>query len=320
MRDPIKFRPRIIEMAAAIFLLVIAAVFLVRHGQANRLRLPSQKVEQIAQPHEAFREWEKYGVHGRILVLMDRQLNAEEDENTAFEFTPDEFTGSPSIAALCKAIDNDNYGIGQITSTCTIDGLNAFLRTQDFYPAWLRTKKDIVIPPEIMEKKRQMRGVSVRFEELPDEWQRNITEFNRRLLELTYPGVTPRKSAWSFVGSNNYVYKAIQGGYLRKIYHVLPESAWPEVEKTLRQYQLVTASAGTFRMAIESFTPVVILRLRDLPSFPEEVLMNINSAYWSDDELKILAGMIQHDRIKSDLITVSGPASEKMIDLLRSGR
>lgn len=268
--------------------------------------LPVPVVEQIGLPHEAFRTWAKYPIHGRILVLMDRYLNAEEVEHGTVEFISDEFGTNHPLESLCTAIDHDSYGIVDLGSGCTVEQLNGLLKTQNLYPAMQQKRPELKLPSEILNITRSVRVQALRFLDLPDEWKGKVIEFNRKLLEFAYPGIAPRKSTWSFVGTDNYVYMAVREGYFRKIYHVIPESAWPEVERTLSAYRGVEASKGGFTIVIENITPVHILRLRDLPAMSEKTVLNISGSCWSTEELMLLANMIKNGRIINDLTTVSG--------------
>ena len=304
------------EIIGSILLLALSCGTLVLYGRAHRLMLPVPVAKQISQPREAFRVWEEYGIHGRVLVLMDRYLNAEEVEHGAFTFTPDEFGADHPLEELCTAIRNDRYGIDGLESGCTVEKLNALLETQDLYPAWRQKKPGITLPPQLLSIIRSVRVHAARFADLPSEWKEKVIEFNRRLLELTYPDTAPKRSSWSFVGNDNYVYKAIREGHIREIYHVIPEAAWPEVERTLSAYHGIERTGTGFIITVENITPVHILKLRDLPILSEKILLNPNAPIWSSAELSTLAALLRSGRFAPDLTTVAGQVPRELQDML----
>lgn len=124
------------------------------------------------------------------------------------------------------------------------------------------------------------------------------------------------------ITADNYIYYAIQQDFVRKIYHIIPDSSWPEVESVLTKYPLVALSDGIFRMITGEAVPVYILRLRDIPKIKEKVIIQINGDFWDDSNMASIADLLGKNILNADLITVSGKISEdslKRIEL-HSGR
>jgi len=182
------------EVAEIIFILAFclsSVFFLSLYGRAHVAKSEVDQFRAIAQPADAYYEWEKFKVHGRILILFARQLNAEESE-----------------------------------SDVSVTG-------------------------------------------------------------------------------DNYIYQAAKRNMIRKIYHIIPDGAWSEVERTLSQFPMVAHSKDTFRFDIAGGVPVLIMRIKDVPALKEKVLINIDGGCWSEKELNEISFELQRKDVESDLVTAS---------------
>jgi hypothetical protein len=107
---------------------------------------------------------------------------------------------------------------------------------------------------------------------------------------------------------NNYIYWAIGKNMVRKIYHVIPDSSWGEVEAALTGRDDVVPVKEGFRTNIEG-APLHILRIKHIPRIEERVLILINGDYWSESDILSMINMIQTSRICSDSMVISGKFS-----------
>lgn len=116
----------------------------------------------------------------------------------------------------------------------------------------------------------------------------------------------------SVLNDNNYLYRAILGNIIRKVYHIIPDNQWDSVRKNLSNMPDVTFSNGVFRNTING-TPLIITTMKDIPEIKEEVLMSIDMEYWNEDGIKMMIELVNKGVIKSDLITISGNVQKDFI-------
>lgn len=111
----------------------------------------------------------------------------------------------------------------------------------------------------------------------------------------------------SSLSKDNYIYLAIRSNLVRRVYHVLPDSSWPEVSKTLITWPQVKFSGGVFYTTIEG-TPLSIMSLKTFQHIreKEKVLVNINRESYEEHEIRRIMDMINTEALKSDLTTISG--------------
>lgn len=117
--------------------------------------------------------------------------------------------------------------------------------------------------------------------------------------------------------AENYVYLAIRNNMVRRIYHVIPDGSWEEVERTLDSYPLVSRHKGVYRTFFEDGSSLLIMRLRDVPAVKEKALVHINADYWDMDGLKEIAGLLKKGVLRGDVVTVSGaPPAEGLKEII----
>jgi len=107
------------------------------------------------------------------------------------------------------------------------------------------------------------------------------------------------------LSDENYLYQAIRENIVRRIYHVIPEADWPEVESHLHANPAAELSGGTFRVQIEG-APVIVLRLADLPDPGEPVLVDLDSDRFTTEQLTQVAGRLARATPRSDLVAWQG--------------
>lgn len=117
---------------------------------------------------------------------------------------------------------------------------------------------------------------------------------------------------------DNYIYFAGDKNFIRKIYHIIPESSWPEVQQALSGWPLVTFSNEVYRMVTGEAIPVLILRAKDIPNIKEKVLISINGAYWGEQDIQQIIEILESKGLKSDIATLSMPISKKVLIRLQA--
>jgi len=105
--------------------------------------------------------------------------------------------------------------------------------------------------------------------------------------------------------ANAYVYRAVRDGVARRVFHVVPEAAWPVVAENLRAVVAAWPDGRTFRVVVEG-TPIVVLRLSDLPALDEPVLVDLDAGAYSAAELGALAERLSRRAPAADLVAWYG--------------
>jgi len=296
----------------------VAAVIILSElrGSSNVTVLGQPQLKLVTEPHHAFTIWKENRVRGRELFLFDRHLNAENNEYITGEFNPDEFQGGYSVPALCKTVIHEVYDESVDRQDCSIEELNNMLRTTSFYDIWLKKKQAVALSGRTRKLLRDSRGYGRDFSSLKDYQKKNILLLNRYLLTAAWPELCPPKAEYQ-VAKDNYIYLAARENMIRKIYHILPESAWEEAARNLVSGGYSPRPDGTFRIVAHG-TPVIILRLRDIPRLKEEVLLHVNGGSWPDSQIAELAALLKNNTLKSDLITVAGRISSGSLEMLKA--
>lgn len=111
----------------------------------------------------------------------------------------------------------------------------------------------------------------------------------------------------------NFIYRAIMNNIVRKIYHIVPDSSWPEVKYTLINNPSVTYSQGIFKTTIEG-TPLFVLRVREVPTLKERVLLHLNGDYWDNGDIHTITTLLKNNQLNTDLVTLSGRVSNSTVE------
>jgi hypothetical protein len=116
----------------------------------------------------------------------------------------------------------------------------------------------------------------------------------------------------------NHVHRALQEGLVRRVYHVIPDDAWGEVEETLRR-RGVERDAGAFRLE-QAGAPVHVLARRDLAALAEPVLVELEADRWSPAALDSIAARLRDGTLESELVVWSGaPERARVLEGLARG-
>jgi len=86
------------------------------------------------------------------------------------------------------------------------------------------------------------------------------------------------------ITEDNYLYAALRENLIRRVYHVIPDDEWADVERNLRDFPGAARVRTGFRLEMEG-APVLVLRAGDLPRVKERVLVNVDMDRWSGEEL-----------------------------------
>lgn len=103
-----------------------------------------------------------------------------------------------------------------------------------------------------------------------------------------------------------YIYRAVMDTTVRKIYHIIPSAAWPEVLSVLRGNPFVSPVEGGFRTATDDGVPVYIMQLDKARLYGEPVLVNLNLDVWSPAEAAEISRLIDTGAIPCDLMIIAG--------------
>jgi hypothetical protein len=108
--------------------------------------------------------------------------------------------------------------------------------------------------------------------------------------------------------NSNYITAAMRDNIIRKAYHVIPDKAWDEVNMKLKNISSMSENGKIIRITIEG-VPVLIVKMDDIPSIGETVLLNINGNFWSDKEIRRMLESLRNGAIDTDIVSFSGKVS-----------
>ncbi|MDH4161406.1 MAG: hypothetical protein OEW15_01790 [Nitrospirota bacterium] len=305
---------KIAVIAISLLFCISVLLFLQQYGASHRTILPSPLVRQVNVPQDAFAVWREQGMHGRTLVLIDRHLNADIEDRTD-EFQDTEFRDTASLNRLCDALRTDLQGSVQDTFSCTIKGLNTdVLRRFSLYPLFLR--KGLPDPSGQITSLAGYLALTDSFSvPIPRNSADDYARLNRLILEHSYPDHCPKRPEYHIV-AGNYVHQAVRSGMVRKVYHLISDTAWETVASVLGNSKTVESSGGSFRMTIAEGISVRIMRFQDFPGLKEPVIVNLQADSVSAEERGMLLPLLR-GKLTCDLLTVSGTHAVEFISDLR---
>lgn len=115
----------------------------------------------------------------------------------------------------------------------------------------------------------------------------------------------------------NYITAAIKAGIVRRIFHVIPDISWSEVERNMESFPAARHFDGMHRLTGHEGVPIVIMRLRDIRKITEPILISINGEYWTDSEQNFIISLIETGLLKSDMITLWAALPDSLVALER---
>lgn len=113
---------------------------------------------------------------------------------------------------------------------------------------------------------------------------------------------------------DTYVDIAVKRNVIRKIYHIVPDNAWNDVQAALSVYPLVRRVHGYFRFFLLDGTTVFVMKIGDITQIDESVLLHVNGSYWSREQLSEIAGLVKKNVLSSDFITLTGDVSIDIVN------
>lgn len=96
---------------------------------------------------------------------------------------------------------------------------------------------------------------------------------------------------------------AMEKGIIRRVYHVPPKRAWPEIEAALSKRIDMRPTREGF-IGIFDYGRVYIQPLELLAPLQEKALVIIEPGVWTPAEIARISGMLQSGRIISDFILI----------------
>jgi len=112
------------------------------------------------------------------------------------------------------------------------------------------------------------------------------------------------------------VERSMEYSIVRRVYHVTPDVAWPEIQRELsKRYSMRHTAEGFIGMFNDG--RVYIMPLSKFSNLTEKALVIVEPKVWSRDELMQIASKLQSGQISSDLAVIIR-GSEKDAELFRS--
>jgi len=139
---------------------------------------------------------------------------------------------------------------------------------------------------------------------------RVLVHLDRPIAISWEPGAAP---------GDNFVGVAAQENRVRSIYHVIPEAEWAGAQARLTALRDAKRGRRGFRIA-DMDLPIEILRLSDLPSISEPVLVDADLDRFSLDEQRSIAERLGGPGLRADVVVWRGhpiPELARALDRLR---
>ena len=274
-------------------------------GRSHIVFLARPISKQVSHPSDAYALWKERAIHGRIAYLFDRDLNAVPGNYLSAPFSEDEFVDGYSVEALCDSIRSVGFGPIPPGAPCDLTILNKLLKTQ--------LRPDVLTP----EQRTNLTTEALRLIDITKGYPRNpnlllppqidrIERLNRLLIEAAFPDACPKSEKFE-ISDENFVFAAIKRGYIRKIYHIIPDQTWAEVENNLQSFPNAYFRKGFYELPITEGVLVTIMRMRDIRPEQEPVIMTVNGNNWNGEEIRQITEMLRRSVLTSDLITYFGP-------------
>lgn len=131
---------------------------------------------------------------------------------------------------------------------------------------------------------------------------RVLAHFARAIAVHPDPGGGPPAP----LSERNFVRRAVEGGYVRRVVHVLSERDWAAAARNLGERPGASAAGPGFRVPWEG-TPVDVVRLRDLPDLGEPLVADVDANHWTPEELELIAARLAGPH-RADVVAWYGAA------------
>jgi len=107
---------------------------------------------------------------------------------------------------------------------------------------------------------------------------------------------------------DNYLDLAVKKGIVRHVFHIVPVSAWAEVQKNLRGDARFSLTDGVFVLPMEEGR-LYVTTIDRIKAQPEKVLVVVNREVWSAGELAQISRLMGQGGLKRDLVVFRGDAA-----------
>lgn len=114
------------------------------------------------------------------------------------------------------------------------------------------------------------------------------------------------------LSDKNYIYYAVTNNNVRKVYHIVPEASWSDLEGSLAKRYNVARHGDYFRTTVNG-TPIFIMRVKDIEKINEKVLVNIDGRVWDMQEISEIVSLMKNGTLNSDYVTVPEAFSDKIL-------
>lgn len=290
------------EMTMALLAVGSILLWLNTHGISSRTNANTPRTVAVERLQYSLNTWKDQKVHGKILVLFDRHLPDAPLTHLDFELQREDI--SPTDARVLLNRIAAEFGVHPDRQAGSeVDQINQILRNPQFARKW-QAKSTVTPPRNALRLIRITSGYMQPFDNMFFNEKRNIVLLNRLLLQASFPRIMPNTVLMP-AKERTYVRSAIKAGIVRKIVHVISERSWDTVCKNLEELQTDRPSGAGFRIATFGGTPVYITRLRDLPAIPERTLVNIDSRYWTPEELAYIHELLRNGTLIADCLAIS---------------
>lgn len=108
---------------------------------------------------------------------------------------------------------------------------------------------------------------------------------------------------------------SMEKGIFRRVYHIAPDRAWPEISDSLSKRNGIRPISEGF-IGIFDYGRVYIMPLSRFSQSTEKALIIVEPKVWTEDELKQIVSKLKSGSISSDLVIIIR-GSEKEADLFR---
>lgn len=116
--------------------------------------------------------------------------------------------------------------------------------------------------------------------------------------------------------AGDYLQTALQQGIVRSAIHVVPDSAWSEVQGKLANNPAVRQAQNGFVLLFDEGR-VLVVPLSRFEPLQEQALVVIEPSIWSMEELRFLSRMVAERRLFADLLAVLKGTSDDLALFVR---
>ena len=148
--------------------------------------------------------------------------------------------------------------------------------------------------------------------EIADAWEANGVKGRIAICFTRYLNAVESKESTDV----KVVERAMEYSIVRRVYHITPDVAWPEIQRELSKWFSMRPTSEGF-IGILDDGRVYIMPLSKFSNLSEKALVIVEPKAWSREELMQIASKLQSGQISSD-VTVIIRGTETDAELFRS--